>query len=194
LAPEHRFPAALDDALAAFRDAAEHVSQHPGRVAVGGDSAGGNLAVGVARLAALRGGPAPIFQLLFYPWLDLSRRRRSYSLFGEGFYLSANELEWYASLYATTQTDVLDPRCSPLVADQWSGVAPAYIATAGFDPLRDEGEEYAACLQAAGTQVTLRRHAGLLHGFLDTLGSGRVARAALADAATALRARLRSPA
>ncbi len=131
-------------------------------MAVGGDSAGGNLAAGVARVAAGDGGPAPIFQLLFYPWLDLSRKRESYRVFGEGFYLTEAELDWYRHQYLTEEADALDPRCSPLLADDLSGVAPAYVATAGFDPLRDEGEEYADRLRAAGVRWRRRRDAGCL--------------------------------
>jgi acetyl esterase len=168
LAPEHRFPAAIEDALAAFRFAAEHAAElgaDPARLAVGGDSAGGNLATGVARLAAADAQPAPAFQLLFYPWLDLSAKRESYRLFG----------------------DAIDPRCSPLQAEQLEGLAPAYIATAGFDPLRDEAEEYASRLRAAGVPVALRRHRGLIHGFANAVGIGHVGREALVEAAGALR-------
>ena len=102
------------------------------------------------------GGPAPAFQLLFYPWLDLSRKRASYDLFGDGFYLTERELDWYRGHYVTQETDALDPRCSPLLTNELVGVAPAYVATAGFDPLRDEGEEYGARLQEAGVAVALR--------------------------------------
>jgi acetyl esterase len=190
LAPEHRFPAAIDDALAAFRFAVEHaVDLHadPARVAVAGDSAGGNLAAGVAGLARADGGPAPAFQLLFYPWLDLSRKRDSYRLFGDGFYLTERELDWYKSHYVTHPNDALDPRCSPLLADDLAGVAPAYIAIAGFDPLRDEGEEYAERLRAAGVPVALRRHRGLVHAFVNAIGIGHTGRDALIEAAGALR-------
>jgi acetyl esterase len=189
-APEHHFPAAIEDALAAFRFAVEHASElgaDPANVAVGGDSAGGNLAAGVARLAAGAGGRAPVFQLLFYPWLDLSRKRESYRLFGEGFYLTDAELDWYRHHYVTEEADVLDPRCSPLLADDLSGVAPAYVATAGFDPLRDEGEQYADRLRAAGVPVALRRHNDLIHAFVNAIGIGRVGREALLEAAGALR-------
>ncbi len=190
LAPEHRFPAAIDDALAAFRFAVEHAGElgcDPARVAVGGDSAGGNLAAGVARLATKDGGPAPVFQLLFYPWLDLSIKRASYRLFGEGFFLTEAELDWYRAHYAPSDDDARDPRCSPLAADDWAGAAPAYIATAGFDPLRDEGEELALRLREAGVRAALRRHRGLIHGFINAVGMGHVSRDALLEAAGALR-------
>ena len=190
LAPEHRFPAAIDDAFAAFRFAVEHAAElgcDPGRVAVGGDSAGGNLAAGVARLAADDGGPAPAFQLLFYPWLDLSMKRASYRLFGEGFFLTEADLDWYRAHYIASDADAHDPRCSPLVADDWAGAAPAYIATAGFDPLRDEGEAFAARLREAGVRAVVRRHRGLVHAFVNTVGMGHASREALLEAAGALR-------
>jgi acetyl esterase len=195
-APEARFPAAIEDALAAFRFASEHARElgaDPARVAVGGDSAGGNLAAGVARLAAADGGPAPAFQLLFYPWLDLSRKRDSYRLFGDGFYLTEPELDWYKGQYVAKAAHALDPRCSPLLAEEFGGVAPAYIATAGFDPLRDEGEEYAELLRAAGVPVALRRHQGLIHGFVNAIGVGHTGRDALLEAAGALRVGLALP-
>jgi acetyl esterase len=190
LAPEHRFPAAIDDAFTAFRFAVEHATElgcDPDRIAVGGDSAGGNLAAGVARLAALDGGPAPAFQLLFYPWLDLTAKRASYRLFGEGFFLTEAELDWYRAHYVPSDADAHDPRCSPLLADDWAGAAPAYIATAGFDPLRDEGEEFATRLREAGVRAVVRRHRGLIHGFVNVVGLGRVGREAVLEAAGALR-------
>lgn len=189
-APESRFPAAIEDALAAFSFALDHAMEFgadPARVAVGGDSAGGNLAAGVACLAAGDGGGAPVFQLLFYPWLDLSRKRASYALFSDGFYLTERELDWYKGHYVTLEADALDPRCSPLLTKELVGVAPAYVATAGFDPLRDEGEEYAARLREAGVTVALRRHPGLIHAFVNAIGIGHIGRDALLEAAGALR-------
>jgi len=190
LAPEHRFPAAIEDAFAAFRYVTEHSGEleiDPGRVAVGGDSAGGNLAAGVARLAAAERGPAPAFQLLFYPWLDLSSKRDSHRLFGEGFFLTDGQLDWFQRHYLAESSAALDPRCSPLLAGNLEGVAPAYIATAGFDPLRDDGEDYARALRAAGVPVALCRHRGLIHGFANVLAVGHAGRDALLCAAGALR-------
>jgi acetyl esterase/lipase len=188
LAPEQRFPAAADDALAAFSWVREHAVElggDPARVAVGGDSAGGNLAAGLAQ--ALRGDEGPAFQLLFYPWLDLSAKRHSYRLFGEGFFLTEAQLDWYRALYLGPKGDAFDPMCSPGLADDLAGVAPAYIATAGFDPLRDEGEEYAARLRDAGVGVAVRRHADLIHGFVNVVGIGRVGKDAMLEASGALR-------
>jgi acetyl esterase len=129
---------------------------------------------------------APAFQLLFYPWLDLAHKRRSYQLFGEGFYLTESDLDWYRGHYLAQDEDALDPRCSPLRADDLDRLPPTYIATAGFDPLRDEGEDYAQRLRAAGVPVALRRHRGLIHGFANTVGVGRVGREAVLEAAGAL--------
>jgi acetyl esterase len=190
LGPEHRFPAAADDAWVAFTVAAERAAElgaSADRLVVAGDSAGGNLAAGVAQRVARSGGPTPRLQLLFYPWLDLSRKRRSYRLFGEGFYLTEDDLDWYASHYVGEPADVHDPRCSPLLADDVAGVAPAFIATAGFDPLRDEGEEYAARLREAGVPAAVHRQAGLFHGFVNAVGVGRSGREAVLAAAGAVR-------
>jgi acetyl esterase len=190
LAPEDPFPAAFDDAVAAFRFAVEHAAElgaDPSRVAVGGDSAGGNLAAGVAQAAAGDGGPAPALQLLVYPWLDLAGNHRSRELFGEGFDLGDEDLEWLTGLYVPGSEDVRDPRCSPLLAAEMSGLAPAYVITAGFDPLRDEGEEYAQRLADAGVTVTLRRHPGLIHGFMNLMGIGRTGREAIVEMAGAVR-------
>ncbi len=190
LGPEHRFPAAIEDAVASFTFASEHADElgaDPARVAVAGDSAGGNLAAGVALLTAAGDGPAPAFQLLFYPWLDLSRKRSSYGLFGDGFLLTESALDWYRDHYLAAPQQALDPRCSPLLSEEMTGVAPAYIATAGFDPLRDDGEEYARRLCAAGVPVALRRHDGLVHGFVNMPDIGRTGHDALLQAAGALR-------
>lgn len=189
-APEHPFPSALDDALAAFAYAVEHAPEFgadPSRVGVGGDSAGGNLAAGVALVSARSDRPGAAFQLLLYPWLDLSRKHPSYVEYGHGFYLEESELDWYRRQYLRDETDALDPRCSPLLAEDLAGAPPAYIATAGFDPLRDEGEAYAQRLRAEGVPVALRRHIGLFHGFLNTVDIGRTGREALLEAAGALR-------
>jgi acetyl esterase len=195
LAPEHPFPAAIDDAIASFEFAVEHCAElgvDRGRIAVGGDSAGGNLAASVAQQAAAGDGPAPAFQLLLYPWLDLSRKRESRRLFGEGFFLTDEDLDWLKGHYLAEESAAIDPRCSPLCAEDLAGVAPVYVATAGFDPLRDEGEDYALALRAAGVPVALRRHSGLIHGFANVLTVGRSGREALLSAAGALRVGLAS--
>jgi len=191
LAPEHPFPAAVDDAQAALRWAfahAERLGADPGRVGVGGDSAGGNLAAVVSQLAARDGGPAPALQLLIYPATDMTTRHRSRELFRKGFLLTDPEMDWYTDNYlGTARTSAGDPRASPLLAVDLSGLAPAFVVTAAFDPLRDEGEAYAEALRAAGTPVTLRRFPGFIHGFINAAGVSRTARDALVEIAGATR-------
>lgn len=169
LAPEHVFPAAVDDGYAAFRWAhanAATLGADPSRVAVGGDSAGGNIAAVVALDAARRQEPAPALQLLLYPATDRTRRWRSEDLFGEGLVLTREDIAWFARSY---KPDGIwdDPRFSPLRAADLSGLAPAIVVTAGFDPLRDEGEAYAKALARAGNRVVFRREGGFVHGFMN---------------------------
>jgi acetyl esterase len=187
LAPEHPFPAAVDDAWAALRWAFENAGRlgaDPGRVGVGGDSAGGNLAAVSSQIAARDGGPAPALQLLIYPATDMTTRHRSRELFREGFLLTDPEMDWYTDNYlGTARAHAGDPRASPLVAENLSGLAPAFVVTAAFDPLRDEGEAYARALQAAGTPTTLRRFPGFIHGFINAAGVSRTARDALVEIA-----------
>lgn len=190
LAPEHPFPAAQEDALAAFDFAhakAAELGADPDRIAVGGDSAGGNLAAVTAQVTTRRGGPAPAFQLLFYPGVDASKRRRSRELFADRFFLTDEHMTWFLDHYAPPGIDRTDPKLSPLLADDLSGLPPAYIATAGFDPLRDEGEEYAARLKEAGVPVALSRQSDLIHGYVNFLGVGTRFTEATAEAAGALR-------
>ncbi|MGW9309391.1 alpha/beta hydrolase [Saccharomonospora azurea] len=197
LAPEHPFPAAQEDALTAFdfaHEKAGDLGADPRRVAVGGDSAGGNLAAVTAQVATRRGGGVPAFQLLLYPGVDATRRRRSRELFADGFFLTDDHMTWFIDHYAPEGVDRSDPTLSPLLADDLSGLPPAYIATAGFDPLRDEGEAYAARLADAGVPVALSRQSDLIHGYANFLGVGRRFREALAEAAGALKVGLSRPA
>ena len=190
LAPEFPFPAAAEDALAAFEYAhakASDLGADPDRIAVGGDSAGGNLAAVTAQQAVRKGGPVPAFQLLIYPGTDFAERRRSRDLFGEGLFLTDEDMTWFQNHYVPKGSDLRDPRLSPLHADDVSGLPPALVVTAGFDPLRDEGEAYAEKLRAAGVQVSLRRHDDLIHGFINFTGVGTRFREALAETAGALR-------
>jgi acetyl esterase/lipase len=192
LAPEHPFPAAVEDARAALRWAYVHASQlgaDPDRIGVGGDSAGGNLAAVVSQLAAQDGGPALVLQLLIYPATDFTIRRRSRELFGEGFLLSNAEMDWFETNYlGAARAQASDPRASPLLAEDLSGLAPAFVVTAAFDPLRDEGEEYANALRDAGTPATLRRFPGFTHAFIGAAGVSRTCRDALVEIAGATRA------
>jgi acetyl esterase len=187
LAPEHPFPAAVEDARAAldwgFANATR-LGADPTRIGVGGDSAGGNLAAVVSGLAARDGGPAPALQLLIYPVTDMTMRHRSRELFADGFLLTDAEMDWFEDNYlGRERTQAGDPRASPLVAEDLSGLPPAFVVTAAFDPLRDEGEAYAQALQQAGTPVTLRRFPGFIHGFVNAAGVSRTARDALVEIA-----------
>ncbi len=187
LAPEHPFPAAVEDALTAFDFAVGHAASlgaRPGAVAVGGDSAGGNLAAVVCQLRT--GGERPAYQLLFYPATDLSRKHDSVRLFSRGYFLTEAQIDWYREQYLADPADALDPRASPLLAADLTGLPPAYLATAGFDPLRDEGERYGQRLREAGVPVAVRRHGQLIHAFANATGVGRTGRAALREAAAAL--------
>jgi acetyl esterase len=193
LAPEHPFPAPLDDVLAAWSWAAANagaLGADPARVAVGGDSAGGCLSAAVAQAAARGEAPQPAVQLLIYPVTDVSRKRRSYELFGEGYALTSAAMDWYIGHLVPAATDRTDPRCSPVLAEDLTGLAPAIVATAGFDPLRDEGEDYATAMRAAGVPVALRRFDTLIHAFANVGGVSGASRAALLELCGMLRAAL----
>jgi acetyl esterase len=179
LAPEHPFPAAHDDAAAAYAWTVEHAAElgaDPARLGVGGDSAGGNLAAGVAIEAARHGWPCAV-QLLVYPATQARRETRSAELFDQGFYLTRDFMARADRLYATN-VPADDPRLSPLHAELPAGLAPALVYTAGFDPLRDEGEAYADRLRAAGVEVDLTRFEDQIHGFVNIVGVGHTSRAA----------------
>lgn len=195
-APEHPFPEPLEDCLAATRFAlaeAEGLGADADRIAIGGDSAGGNLAAAVARLMAIDDGPAPAFQLLIYPVTDLSRKRGSYRLFREGFFLTERQMDWYRDHYLPDEAAAADPRVSPVLASNLAGLPPAHVVTAGFDVLRDEGEDYAGLLRDAGVPVTLVREPGLIHGFTHGAATGRATRDAMLRVAAALREGLAAP-
>jgi acetyl esterase len=189
LAPEHAFPAAAEDALAAYAQAAARHAElgaDPARLALGGDSAGGNLAAVAAQTAhADPELPAPAFQLLIYPALDMSRKPASRRLFGERFLLTEQSMSWYEDQYVPDPARRADPRVSPLLSAELAGLAPAHVATCLADPLRDEGEAYANRLREAGVPVSLQRHP-LIHGFFNQSVT-RGARVAIASIAGALR-------
>jgi acetyl esterase len=189
LAPEHPFPAAPDDARAAFMYAASRAEawgHDPHRMGVAGDSAGGNLATVLCRdLREARVRPA--FQLLFFPVTDLSRHSDSYREFADGHFLTERQMDWYTERYLADSADRTDPRVSPLLAADLAGLPPAYVAVAGFDPLRDEGEAYARRMAEAGVPVALRRHDGLIHAFVNSTGVGRTGREAMLEACGAVR-------
>jgi len=190
LAPEHPFPAAVEDAWAGFAWACANAAElgvDPTRIAVAGDSAGGNLAAVVSLLAKAAGGLMPAMQLLIYPPTDSAGDLPSRMLFREGFLLTKNDMDTFERHYLPPGTDATDPRVSILLAPDLSGLPPAYVATAGFDPLRDEGEAYALRMREAGVQVALRRHPGLIHSFANLTAVSRSSRGAMLEAAGALR-------
>jgi acetyl esterase len=180
LAPEHPFPAGVEDAVAAYEWA---LGMERERIAVGGDSMGGNLAAVVSQLAESK----PALQLLIYPVCDLSEKRESYRLFGEGFFLTERNMDWYRTNYLANETEARDPRVSPLLAEDVSGTPRTYLTIAGFDPLRDECLAYGRRLEEAGVDVEVVLQEGLIHGFANMTRLGRTAPAAMRAAAGALR-------
>jgi acetyl esterase len=192
LAPEHRWPAAVEDAYAATLWASRHAAELGGaqhRLAVAGDSAGGNLAAVVALGARDRGGPAIAFQLLVYPALDAAGDTGSWREYAEGFYLTAAGMRWYWDHYLGG-ADGAAPDASPLGAAFLGGLPPALVVTADHDVLRDEGEAYTARLREAGVAADVRRVEGVVHGFLRWRAVTGAADAALQEAAAALRSAL----
>jgi acetyl esterase len=168
LAPEHRFPAGLDDCYAAVRYVAEHPETFgidPDRLAVGGDSAGGNLAAVVCLLAKLAATPAIALQLLLCPITDAQPGTASRREYAEGFLLENASIDWFLRHYLPTEADLTEFRISPLRAPDLSGLPPAHIHTAEFDPLRDEGAAYADRLKACGVNVHYVCHTGMIHHF-----------------------------
>jgi acetyl esterase len=193
LAPEHPFPIPVQDALAAFRDASARAAEYgadPARIAVAGDSAGGHLAAVTCQQATRDGGPVPAFQLLIYPVTDCVNVAQSRLTFAEGFILTKPNMDWYELQFFGPDGDRRDPRASPLLADELRGGPPALVVTAGFDPLRDEGEAYARRLREAGVRTLLRRHDGYVHGFMHAFISGPGPREAIAEMGGVLRAAL----
>jgi acetyl esterase len=190
LAPEHPFPAAAEDAYAATSWVATHAREiggDPGRIAVAGDSAGGNLSAVVSLLARERGGPSLAHQLLIYPVTDFSFETRSHIDNGEGYFLTRSLMEWFLGHYFSGPTPRSDPRFAVLRAPDLRGLPPATVVTAEFDPLRDEGESYAARLRAAGVPAELTRVDGMFHGFFGMPALFPQAATAIDAAAVVLR-------
>jgi len=168
LAPEHRHPAAVEDAYAAAGWVAENaaaIQADPERIAVAGDSAGGHLAAVVAQMGRDRRGPPLGLQVLIYPITDYNFETSSYLNNGDGYMLTRDMMKWFWNHYLETEELADDPYVSPLRAKDLSNLPPALVVTAEFDPLRDEGEAYAARLQQAGVNVKTIRYAGMIHGF-----------------------------
>jgi len=189
LAPEHPFPAAIDDCYAATAWVAAHATEigaDPARLAVGGDSAGGNLAAAVA-LRARADGPALAGQLLVYPNTDQLADDESIRAADDRFLFNRHSVAWYRRHYLLDAADAASPLASPLRAGSLAGLPPALVITAECDPLRDQGEAYARRLADEGVQVELSRYEGMAHGFFTMAGTVDASRAALAQAAARLR-------
>lgn len=198
LAPEHKFPAAVEDSYAAVQWVAEQartLGGDPTRIAVGGDSAGGNLSAVVTLLARDQRGPSLIYQFLIYPATDYLQdaiKRPSYRENGDGYFLTREGIERFLNHYLTHEEDGKDVRFAPLRAESLRDLPPALIVTAEFDPLRDEGELYAERLREAGVPVTLKRYDGMIHGFFTMAGFIDKSRLAIDETTALLRAALRS--
>jgi acetyl esterase len=191
MAPEHKFPAALEDCYAATLWVCNHAAQlglDSHRIAIGGDSAGANMATVVAARCRDAGGPALAFQVLVYPVTDVSSyETESHREFAEGHYLTRATMEFFMSHYFTKPDERKNPEASPLLMADLSGLPPALLITAECDPLRDEGEAYGRQLKEAGVAVEFERYAGMFHPFLGMLGPLGDARRAVSHVARAIR-------
>lgn len=191
MGPEHKFPAALEDASAALtwvRNNAETLGTNSARIAVAGDSAGGNLSAALALANRDRNGPKLCFQLLIYPATDMTATSGSRVEHGEGTNLTTDAMDWFEERYLRTPEDRNDFRASPLLAEDHSGLPPALIQTAEYDPLRDEGKAYADKLTAAGVHADYVCYPGMIHGFARMGALVDMGLDALHDGAAALRA------
>ncbi|MDA0962027.1 MAG: alpha/beta hydrolase fold domain-containing protein, partial [Proteobacteria bacterium] len=190
LAPEHAFPAAVEDAHDAFvwvSRNADSLGLNPDRIGIGGDSAGGNIAAAATLMLRDQAGPTCAWQLLVYPAVTALRDTQSGHDFSKGFGLDTEITDWFAAQYLQTDPDATDPRLSPLLAENHADLPPAFVATAGFDPLRDEGQSYAERLASAGVKVEYRNYSDLVHGFARWAGLVPSARAALTEIANGLK-------
>ncbi len=190
LAPEHKFPAAVQDCHAVTAWVAAHAAEigvDRTRIAVGGDSSGGNLAAAVTLLARDRGGPPIVHQLLVYPNTDYDAGTASLRAGNDPYLFNATAVAWYWGMYLSSPADAADPLASPLRAEDLTGLPPATVITAEYDPLRDEGEQYATRLRDAGVPVELTRYDGMMHGFFTMTGVLDGAKVAVAHAAGRLR-------
>jgi len=191
LAPEHKFPAAPEDCYAATKWVALNAASFggdPARIAIGGDSAGGNLAAAVGVMAADRGAPTFVHQLLIYPVTNYAFDTPSYRENADGYLLTKEGMTWFWGHYLKTDEDGQNAYASPLRARDCRRVPPAFVITAEFDPLRDEGEAYAARLQEAGVPVEVKRYNGMIHGFFSLGHIMAQGKQAVADAVARLRA------
>jgi acetyl esterase len=193
LAPEDKFPAAVEDADAALRYVAHRAAElgiDPKRIAVGGDSAGGNLAAVVAQISRDRGSPRLAFQLLIYPVVDRDDNRLSLQEFAQGYLLTRPGMDYFWAHYLPKPEDGRHPHASPIQAESLAGLPPALVITAECDPIRDQGEAYAKRLQESGVAAATRRYEGAIHSFFNLSGAIDTGRQAIADAGDALKTAL----
>lgn len=193
LAPENKFPGPVEDAMTAviwIEKNAAQLGVDANRLAVGGDSAGGNLAAVVAQIAKAKGGPKIAFQMLLFPVTQIGDETRSLREYAEGYLLERKTLEWFYAHYLPADADKKDPRISPLYAEDVSGLPPAYVMLGGFDPLHDEGLAYAEKLRAANVSVTVADYPDMVHVFIYLQAVLPQAAEALNAAAKALKAAL----
>lgn len=198
LAPEHKFPAAVEDSYAVTRYVAQHAGEFgidPNRLAVGGDSAGANLATVVAMMARDRGGPALKFQLMIYPLTDFTDHTSpSKQEYAHGYFLDRELMDWFAAQYFASDADRNLPHASPMKASDLKGIPPALVITGECDPLRDQGEAYAEKLRGAGVPVALTRYEGMIHPFVSLAGIVDDGRRAIEQSAAAVKQALHVPA
>jgi acetyl esterase len=190
LAPEHKFPSAADDCFAALKWVAAHASAigvDANRIAVCGDSAGGNLSAVVCQLAKTAGGPHIVYQVLMYPTTIAHAKTGSMKDFEKGYFLEREAMDWFFDAYVPKGHDLKDPKLAPFWGDV-KGLPPAYVITAGFDPLKDEGKQYADKMAAAGVQVTYKDYPAMVHGFFNMSAVVPQARDAIAEVTGKLRA------
>lgn len=190
LAPEHKYPAAIEDGYAALQwvyEQARELNVDPARIAVCGDSAGGNIAAVLCLMTRDRGGPPIAFQALIYPITDCDFDRPSYRDNADGYFLTAKQMKWFWNHYVCSPEQMLEPYASPIRATSLRELPPALIQTAEFDPLRDEGEAYADALREAGVPVARHRYDGLIHAFMKRVDQFDAALEAIRETGDALR-------
>lgn len=190
LAPEAKFPAAVDDCYAATLWVSENASEFnidPSRIAVGGDSAGGNLTAVISYLSRENGLPKLVHQLLFYPATDFTADNNSRCENATGYFLTIDDINYFSNHYLDKKEDYKNPLASPFLIDNLTGLPPATVITAEYDPLRDEGEAYAKRLKEAGVPVTLTRYDGMIHGFVVMASQLDKGKLALKQAAASLK-------
>lgn len=190
LAPENKFPAPVTDCYAATEWASSNATElgvDPQRIAVGGDSAGANLAAVVSIMARDRGAPEIAYQVLFYPVTNMNFETESYRSNGTDYFLTTDMMRWFWGHYIESENIGRDVLASPLLTENLSNLPPAFVATAEFDPLRDEGEAYAELLLEAGNDVSIKRYDGQIHGFVTLCGVMDRGRQAIEDAAAQMR-------